>query len=517
MSQPEASATPDALPVLDADQGPSVDGLPPGTAALLKGWFDAASRTGNSQKPEPLLTLPEKEARDVLEALLDHLRGALPDKLEPAGRAWGRAHRSASEVVENLSHLREILLTSSLGDRLEVHRALDRITAVATVEVTERIERVSRTDALTGVGNRRAFDETIQATLSAASRQGHDVTVVAVDLDGLKKINDTRGHAAGDAAIVSLVGALNDALRDEDAIFRHGGDEFVMVLPFTSVDVAGALMRRVAAAGAPSFTWGAAGYPQDGSEPNDLVDAADRDMYSHRGIHRATVRDVSSAGSKERWNPARLGRIAWVPAAAVLLVSMVFTLLSATSGPQILAKKPATGAGHPRSVSPSAPGPGGAGLAAGAPSSTTGPGTTATGAGSIPNAAAASFTEPLASGPAAPAASGSSGTGGTPATTGAPSGNSGGGTPAGGSSGVGGSSGGSGSSPGQPAGGSGSGGAVGTVSQLLSPVPVVGGNGVLVSVVDQLLTGQTSTAVGSNSAGTSSAISSVVSRPLGIG
>ncbi len=502
----------DARPGVDEAPLASEESLPPGTAALLKRWLEAVSVAEPASPSEADAAFPEREARDVLEALLDHMRGAVPGKLESAGRAWGRAHRSVGGVVEHLSRLREIFLTSSLGNLLEIHRALDRITAVATVEVTARIERVSRTDALTGVGNRRAFDETIQATLSAASRQGHEVTVVAVDLDGLKKINDSQGHAAGDATLVSLVGALNDELRDEDTIFRLGGDEFVMVLPFTSVDVAGALMRRVADAGAPSFAWGAAGYPQDGTEPKDVVDAADRDMYRNRGINRAPAKNARKVASAERWNPARSRRLVWIPAAAVVAASVAIALFSTTSSPRTSAKKPPTGTARARTAVPGTSGSPTGGLAA-APGSSTGSVPPQGVSGSLPNAATASFTEPLASTQAAPGTSARGvGAGAIPSSGGSVSASPGGNT-TGGSGGASASSGGS--STGQAPGPSRSGGVVGTVSQLLSPVPVVGGSGGLVSVVDQLLTG--SAAAPASNAATQSTVASVVTGSLGIG
>ncbi|HXW39199.1 MAG TPA: GGDEF domain-containing protein, partial [Acidimicrobiales bacterium] len=131
------------------------------------------------------------------------------------------------------------------------------------------------------MGNRRAFDEAIQWVLSAASRQHHDVTVVVVDLDGLKQVNDTSGHAAGDAALVSLVHGLYETLRDEDMLFRIGGDEFAVVLPFTSVEAAEGLMRRVVGE-TPAFTWGAAGYATDAQSAAELVAVADADMYRRR-------------------------------------------------------------------------------------------------------------------------------------------------------------------------------------------------------------------------------------------
>jgi diguanylate cyclase (GGDEF)-like protein len=452
--------------------------VPPGTAALVKRWRERSS---------PGETLPEDEALRVVEAVLDYLRGAGPEGLEVAGRAWGQAHRSTSEMVERLSDLRVVLGASGVEDPFEMHRALDLVTASATEEVMARVERVSRTDALTGVGNRRAFDETIQGTLSAAARQGHDVTVVAVDLDGLKSINDTAGHAAGDAALISLVRAFYVALRDEDMIFRLGGDEFVIVLPFTSVDAAEALMQRVAGTDAPSFTWGAAGFPGDASEASVLVNVADQDLYRRRGVQRAPLLMARPTQSPSRFEGAsRFAKWAWVPAAAVLVVSLIATLVSASSGTHILAR------GHPRaSTSTTKPtartvSPGRSG-ASGATGGQTAP-STSSGASSSSGSVPVSQAQPVAYTP--PTAIG--GSGGTSPSTGNASGN---GSGAAGSGSQVGGSGGGGSAPSPPAGNTSGAGLLGTANELLGPIPVVGDGGLL-SVVDQLLLGQPSTVAG---------------------
>jgi len=458
----------------------SAGGVPPGTAALLKRWIERAA---------PDVGLPDPGASRVVEAVLDDLRGASAENLDVAGRLWGQAHRSVGEMVARLSHLRVALASSGVEDPVKMHSAIDRVTAVATEELMSRLERVSRTDALTGVGNRRAFDETIQGTLSAASRQGHDVTVVAVDLDGLKTINDTEGHAAGDAALVGLVRSFYDALRDEDMVFRIGGDEFVIVLPFTSVVAAEALMQRVVAGGAPLFTWGAAGYPSDGSEPGQLVDAADRDLYSRRGVLRAPVQSPRRvAAPVARLEAAsRIGRWAWVPAAAVIAVSLVATLVSATTGGNLLANRhPAT---HPHAPATSPAGGSQNG-------NTSSPGSQGGGSGTSPQGSGSSGASGAGTGTAALAAGftlTSSSTAGT-ITSGGGSGNGSTGS-GGGSGGSGGSGGGGGGTPSPPAGGAGNGGLIGTANQLLGPLPLLGNNGLL-PVVDQLLVGQPSTLAG---------------------
>ena len=438
--------------------------------------------------------LPEDEGRLVVTSVLDELVGGHPDDLDRAGWAWGRAHRSVSSMVGRLSRLREALAAGGVDDPLRMHRALDRVTAAATEEVLNRLERASRTDALTGVGNRRAFDETLSAALSAASRQGHDVTVVAVDLDGLKRINDTEGHAAGDAALLGLVRVLYSALRDEDTVFRVGGDEFVVLLPFTSVSAAELLMERVHGTGAPAFTWGAAGFPGDGPDPRALVAAADADLYRRREGRRGVVAPSSERAARRRpgERPRLTWRWAWVPAAAVLLGSMVATLLSGGTAPVVSAGR----GSHPQgSASQGAGQPPGPAVSSGG--SLSRPGTTA-GTGSSPGLFSVTSST-------SPGTSPSSGTqpGGPGSSPSSPN------------------------SPGTPSGPPPAGGLLGTLEQIAAPVPVVGGNNGLLATVGQVVTGTTyaspsasaplSTAATPNGAGSSSGLLGLlgVAQPFG--
>lgn len=433
--------------------GPSPHGPPPGPDAAsgavspwLARWRDRLAGD----------RLPEDEARLVIGAVLEELAGGAADALEAAGRAWGRAHRSVSAMVGRLSILRETMAVCGVDDPLAMHRAVDRVTASATEEVLNRFERASRTDALTGVGNRRAFDETLTAALSAAARQGHEVTVVAVDLDGLKLVNDTEGHAAGDAALLALVRAFYSALRDEDTVFRVGGDEFVILLPFTSVAAAQLLMERVKRSGAPSFTWGAAGYPTDGSEARGLVEAADQDLYRRRHDERRPVGALALVPPPADRPGSRWGgsgpswRRVWVPAAAALVISLVATLLSSGSSvPTVSAK----GKGH-HLVAPSRSGafPGGPG----APPVSAASGTATSGTATSGARATLTTRYLTVPGPA----------------TGAPAGQS---PPA------------PGAAPAPTT--AGNGGLLGALESDLSPVPVVGGTDGLIADVGQLLTG----------------------------
>ncbi|HEY7114603.1 MAG TPA: GGDEF domain-containing protein [Thermoanaerobaculia bacterium] len=111
-----------------------------------------------------------------------------------------------------------------------------------------REKGLSRTDALTGLANMRAFREAAAGELLRADRYSHPVTLVALDLDDFKLVNDRLGHAAGDAALRVVAEEMLRGTRRTDCAARIGGDEFAILLPETDAEVAGAVIARLRAA-----------------------------------------------------------------------------------------------------------------------------------------------------------------------------------------------------------------------------------------------------------------------------
>ncbi len=268
--------------------------------------------------------LPKAEARLVLEAVGAFLRDRSTGGLDRAGVAWGRAHAGVEEMVGPIPALRDLAQGRPESDRRELSHALDRIIVAATGEMVSQREQDSHVDVLTGIGNRWALDRMLRAVLSASIRQGHPLSVAVVDLDGLKSINDRLGHPAGDGALVALVGAIVGELRGADGIFRIGGDEFVVVLPFTASGEAEVVMGRVAAGDGPAFSWGVAGCPGDGVEAPVLIGVADADLYRRRQERRGLPAQVPPAV-----RPTRRSSIggALAGAAAVLAVAVAVTFV----------------------------------------------------------------------------------------------------------------------------------------------------------------------------------------------
>lgn len=223
--------------------------------------------------------------------------GSAEDPLAIAARRWALAHQSASTMRERLVALESLLPAHSGAERDLFHRAWLRVSTIATWTSLDQLEQAALTDPLTGTGNRRALDMALTSAMSSARRFGYGLVVIAIDLDGLKTINDSRGHHEGDRSLVSLVTALGVGLRTTDSVFRTGGDEFAVVLHGASVDDVPPLMERVAASGAPSFSWGAAARSDKHGTISELLEAADHDLYERRRVTRGSL--LALAGTED--------------------------------------------------------------------------------------------------------------------------------------------------------------------------------------------------------------------------
>jgi diguanylate cyclase (GGDEF)-like protein len=144
-----------------------------------------------------------------------------------------------------------------LSNSVEVGTALTNgVTALvlllATAAVIDRLHAMmvreagrARFDPLTGLANRRACEERCAVEIARLQRRSGSLSVAFLDFDGLKQVNDVKGHAAGDAALVHLATSAQAVLRPTDLLSRVGGDEFVLLLPDTDYDEATAVIRRI--------------------------------------------------------------------------------------------------------------------------------------------------------------------------------------------------------------------------------------------------------------------------------
>jgi diguanylate cyclase (GGDEF)-like protein len=163
-----------------------------------------------------------------------------------------------------------------------MHMLIDRSLQVVAGHLADRLEQDALVDPLTGLLNRRALERDLRRERARASRYGRGFSVMVIDLDGLKAVNDSDGHLAGDLYLRSLGDALRHVLRSGDEAYRIGGDEFVVLLPETGESRADVVAARVLEAGAPPFSWGASTFGVDGEDGEELLDIADRRLYERR-------------------------------------------------------------------------------------------------------------------------------------------------------------------------------------------------------------------------------------------
>ena len=159
--------------------------------------------------------------------------------------------------------------------------------------------RLSRTDPLTSLGNRRAFDDRLMHEIASGRSAGTPVALCLIDVDDLKAVNDVHGHAAGDLALAEV----STQLRRSGEAFRLGGDEFALILPGCDAEearrVARAVIKRIHSAdyangSVVAASAGVAAYPQHAAAPDALVHTADRALYTSKeqGKNRVKVYDA---------------------------------------------------------------------------------------------------------------------------------------------------------------------------------------------------------------------------------
>lgn len=184
---------------------------------------------------------------------------------------------------------------SSYSDGRQVYSVAQDITDRKRLEdereeLLERVEAMARTDALTGLPNRRALDEELRRELARAGRHEHVLAVVMIDLDRFKDYNDANGHQAGDRLLGEIGRAWRTHLRLSDFVARYGGEEFAALLPACPPDEAIAAVERLRLA-IPEFQTCSAGVAYwDGKEgPEALIGRADIALYQAKREGRDRV------------------------------------------------------------------------------------------------------------------------------------------------------------------------------------------------------------------------------------
>lgn len=224
--------------------------------------------------------LPGRDGFDVAPELI----ACGPSVVFLTGRSWGE----------------DVALAFELGAVDYLRKPFDQVELVARVRAAHRLKaaqdelrRLALTDALTGTANRRRLTERLDALVSRSRRHGHPLSVLLLDLDGFKQLNDVHGHRVGDAALTAVARTIAGRIRAEDELGRWGGDELLLLLPDTDDasaavleaalldlrvdhDVDGAPLPAAVALSAGRAQW------QPGLSVEGLVHQADMAMYRRK-------------------------------------------------------------------------------------------------------------------------------------------------------------------------------------------------------------------------------------------
>jgi diguanylate cyclase (GGDEF)-like protein len=224
--------------------------------------------------------------------------------------------------AQSLEYWKQILdrrkeLSDLLGKRVPLKTALVdvlastsflRVPILMEYEEFKKLQLNAATDALTGLYNRRLFDEYCEKEFNRAQRYGQHLALVLLDLHRLKELNDRYGHLHGDQVLQLAASTLRKNLRASDFAFRIGGDEFALLLPQADPEQASVLCDRLRAHFeselAPlklevpvTIDYGIAVHPQDGDSRDALQRLADKRLYEHKGVSRTRTTPAQPASN----------------------------------------------------------------------------------------------------------------------------------------------------------------------------------------------------------------------------
>lgn len=275
-------------PPEDGDQSESrYDGEVRGTVGLM--LHDVAQRLED-------MPSADSEWRNQLAEHLGKLRQQQGFRLHDVVREYLVLRQQVWGLFRERLRGQDEPLISFLTDLNEGIDSLLLATATAFHHAHIReLERWAATDSLTGLLNRRYFFERLREELLRSRRTGESFNILMLDLDHFKRYNDVYGHQAGDAMLIAAAEAIRSSIRSHDVLARYGGDEFIILLPPTTIEAVQLAQRIVDGvkalatqlplpattepAPAISVSVGIARFPRDGADVDSLVAAADAALY----------------------------------------------------------------------------------------------------------------------------------------------------------------------------------------------------------------------------------------------
>ena len=233
-----------------------------------------------------------REAARVNQAHLDPRVATVPGTPDDEPEALITIPLIARDSVKGALNIYRLGEDASFDDdEFELAKRFGDAAALAldNAQIRVRLEHQAMTDSLTGLFNHRAFHERLREALASASRSHHAVSVLMLDIDDFKRVNDIYGHGAGDEILRALSGTLKDSVRASDAVYRLGGEEFAIVITSRSAHNAEELAHRVVdrvestdfdPAGRITISVGLARGPEHAMNPRELIACAEAAMMS---------------------------------------------------------------------------------------------------------------------------------------------------------------------------------------------------------------------------------------------
>jgi diguanylate cyclase len=228
-------------------------------------------------------------------------------------------HLNVSGELDEIKHaiLNQVTSILKSNQKLEDDLVCARYHLEEQAQEIDRTRREARTDVVSGVANRKGFDESLQWLLAHSHRSGDPFTLILADMDRFKWINDTHGHQTGDQVLERMGALLKSSLRNEDIVARYGGDEFGILLPRTDYETGAKIAARLRAeiyrSTFPVGTRGEQGVVSlslgvttvlEGDTVESIIHRADRALYKSKEMGRNRVSACTS--EKQEVEPVEL-------------------------------------------------------------------------------------------------------------------------------------------------------------------------------------------------------------------
>jgi diguanylate cyclase (GGDEF)-like protein len=270
-----------------------------------------------NQTPTPLMVMAARSKELILVGNIDtHSKPVI----RKSQRAFAENYQTNNCAIVPLVCQDRVVGVLNLADKVDGDRfesadiALIELfsqlvgASIGNIKLFEKIQRQATMDGLTGLANHKTFYEILEKELWRARRYGGRISLIMIDVDNLKKINDAYGHRAGDKVIRDISRRIKECIRQIDTAARYGGDEFAVILLNTSLSDATVVAQRMvdAVAGSPtiwnkediplSISVGLGQYDAD-TTPEDITSRSDQALYTAKQAGKNTVRIFESAGN----------------------------------------------------------------------------------------------------------------------------------------------------------------------------------------------------------------------------